>query len=225
MKSLSPLLDHWLKHERNAHIAGYTTVCGIDEAGRGALAGPVVAACVVLNLDSIPDGIDDSKKLTAKSRERGYHAIVTSGARIGVGIVSSEEIDAINILRATHAAMRAALNDANVNFTIDFALIDGVPVIPFPLPQQSLVQGDARCASIAAASIIAKVTRDRIMTELGQQFPEYGFCVHKGYGTQQHLRALEVHGPCPVHRRSFQPVRAAMPENRSLAPVMLTLDI
>ncbi len=225
MKSLSPLLEHWLEHEGYARVAGYTTVCGIDEAGRGALAGPVVAACVVLNLDLVPAGIDDSKKLTAKSRDRGYDAIVTSGARIGVGIVSSEEIDAINILRATHAAMRAALNDASGDVSIDFALIDGLPVLPFPLPQKSIVQGDATCASIAAASIIAKVTRDRIMTNLGQQFPEYGFSVHKGYGTQQHLKALETYGPCPVHRRSFQPVRAAMPENRSSAPVTLTLDI
>ncbi|MGN0837309.1 MAG: ribonuclease HII [Akkermansia sp.] len=191
--------------ERAARAAGYASVCGIDEAGRGPLAGPVVAAAVVLPPGLALPGLNDSKKLTARRREALYTQL-REDARvlIGVGMAEAAEIDRLNILRATHEAMARAV--AALPAMPDFCLIDGLPVPHFPLPHRALVKGDARCLSIAAASIVAKVTRDRLMLALAQQYPGYGFEKHAGYGTAAHLAALRRLGPCPEHRRSFAPV-------------------
>lgn len=191
--------------ERAARAAGYACVCGIDEAGRGPLAGPVVAAAVVLPPGFALPGLNDSKKLTARRREALYTQLrEDERVLIGVGMAEAAEIDRLNILRATHAAMVRAV--AALPTAVDFCLIDGLPVPQFPLPQRALVKGDARCLSIAAASIVAKVTRDRLMQDLAQQYPGYGFEKHAGYGTAAHLAALRRLGPCPEHRRSFAPV-------------------
>ena len=191
--------------ERAARAAGYACVCGIDEAGRGPLAGPVVAAAVVLPPGFALPGLNDSKKLTARRREALYTQLrEDERVLIGVGMAEAAEIDRLNILRATHAAMARAV--AALPTAVDFCLIDGLPVPQFPLPQRALVKGDARCLSIAAASIVAKVTRDRLMQDLAQQYPGYGFEKHAGYGTAAHLAALRRLGPCPEHRRSFAPV-------------------
>lgn len=197
--------DWWLE-ERIAWAEGYRCVAGIDEAGRGAMAGPVVAACVVLPYEQAPPGINDSKALTPAQRERLYDEIVRAARGVGIGIVASEEIDRINILRATHAAMRLALENLPGGLRPDIVLIDGLPVRPFPVSQVALVRGDARSISIAAASIIAKVTRDRLMRDYDAQYPGYGFALHKGYCVPTHLRTLETLGPSPLHRRSFRPV-------------------
>lgn len=191
--------------ERAARAAGYACVCGIDEAGRGPLAGPVVAAAVVLPPGLALPGLNDSKKLTARRREALYTQLrEDERVLIGVGMAAAAEIDRLNILRATHEAMARAV--AALPTAVDFCLIDGLPVPQFPLPQRALVKGDARCLSIAAASIVAKVTRDRLMQDLAQQYPGYGFEKHAGYGTAAHLAALRRLGPCPEHRRSFAPV-------------------
>ncbi len=195
----------WLE-ERRARSEGYVCIAGIDEAGRGALAGPVVAACVVLPFERVPYGVDDSKKLSEEQRERLYDAILHTARGVGVGIVDAPTIDAINILRASHKAMRLALADLPCGLFPDVALIDGLPVRPFPLDQIALVKGDSRSPSIAAASIIAKVTRDRLMRRYDVQHPVYGFAGHKGYPAPSHLRALEAHGICDLHRRSYRPV-------------------
>jgi ribonuclease HII len=179
--------------------------CGVDEAGRGPWAGPVVAAAVMLNPDDIPQGLDDSKKLTETRREELYGAIMQS-ATVGVGIVSPQQIDAINILQATYLAMKNAI--ARLNAPPTLALIDGNRAPQLSIRVQTIVAGDAKCLSIAAASIIAKVTRDRLMKELDKQFPAYGFASHKGYGTALHLEALQRFGPCREHRKSFKPVAA-----------------
>ena len=198
-----------LQHECALYAQGRSCVAGIDEAGRGPLAGPVVAAAVVLPRTFSHKVLDDSKKLTPRQRA-GLHADLTSHPEVrwAIAIVSAEEIDRINILRATHEAMRravVALADAP-----DHVLIDGLPVHPFPIPQTALVGGDGLSFSIAAASVIAKVTRDRLMIEHDAAFPEYAFAQHKGYGTALHLARLKKHGPCPIHRRSFLPVRQAL---------------
>ncbi len=193
-----------LFYENNAHTRGYTIVAGIDEAGRGPLAGPVVAACVVIPDGFEPGIITDSKKLTEKRREECFERISAECA-VGVGIVGPDVIDEINILQATYKAMRAAAE--NCPICPDFLLIDGNPAADMGIPAMSIVKGDAKSLSIGAASIIAKVTRDRIMTEADKEYPEYGFAKHKGYGTAAHLRALERCGACPIHRMSFAPVR------------------
>jgi len=183
-------------------------VAGVDEAGRGPLAGPVVAAAVIL-----PDGfrhasLNDSKQVRERARESLYAEITGNGeVRWALSIVESDEIDTLNILCATHEAMRRAVT--KLDPLPQHALIDGLPVRPFPIPQTALVGGDALSFSIAAASIIAKVTRDRLMVEHDARFPGYDFARHKGYGTPQHLAALKKNGPCPIHRRSFLPVRQA----------------
>lgn len=201
--TLPPAPD--MSAETAAHEAGYRTVCGIDEAGRGPLAGPVVAAAVVLPAGYELPGLNDSKKLTAKQRERLYEALMAD-ARVQkcVAQASVEEIDRLNILYATHLAMRRAAEGLPI--PADFCLIDGLAVPNFPLPSQNLVKGDARCLSIAAASILAKVTRDRYMAALDAEFPQYGFARHAGYGTAAHLKALREYGVTVHHRRSFAPV-------------------
>ena len=200
------VMTDWLREEREARKAGYLCVAGIDEAGRGALAGPVVAACVVLPFERFPPGIDDSKQLKPEQREALYAPIIAMARGIGIGIVDAETVDRINVLRATHQAMRLALENLPCGLRPDLALIDGLPVIPFPLTQWALIKGDGRSASIAAASILAKVTRDRLMTQYAQEFPAYGFDSHKGYGSPTHLRALQEYGSCALHRRTFRPV-------------------
>lgn len=184
---------------------GYLRIAGIDEAGRGPLAGPVAAAAVILPKNFNCPGLDDSKKISPKLRDRLYERL-TNDPEIywAVATAEREEIDRVNILRATHLAMRRAA-EALVPLPA-YCLIDGLPVNPFPLPHDAIVKGDSKSLSIAAASIIAKVTRDRIMREIDREFPQFGFAKHQGYGTKAHLEALRIHGPCRHHRLTFQPV-------------------
>jgi ribonuclease HII len=198
--------------ERWAGQEGYACVAGIDEAGRGPLAGPVVAAAVVLPGDSTIDGLKDSKRLTAQQRDRVYAAILRGALDYGIGMVSNTEIDRLNILQATREAMRRAL--AELQQRPDLALIDGNQKIDSGIPERTIVRGDARCASVAAASVVAKVTRDRLMTAYAERFPGYGFEQHKGYPTRAHYDCLRTMGPCAIHRLSFRGV-AALRENRA----------
>lgn len=194
-----------MAEEQQALAEGYTRVCGIDEAGRGPLAGPVVAAAVILPQGYELPGLNDSKKLTARKREALYEALMADAAvQKCIAQATVAEIDELNILRATHLAMRRAAE--GVPGGVDFCLIDGLPVPGFPLPSRSIVKGDARCLSIAAASILAKVWRDHHMLELHRQFPEYGFDRHAGYGTKAHMQAIRDHGATIHHRRTFAPV-------------------
>jgi ribonuclease HII len=193
------------RYEKKLRATGVAQIAGIDEAGRGALAGPVVAAAVILPEKFRHRRLNDSKQLAPELREEIYSELVSNPeVRFTVGIIESIEIDRINILRASHRAMRLA-----IMALIDppqHALIDGLPVIPFPVPQTAIIDGDCISLSIAAASVIAKVTRDRIMRDFCAQFPQYCFSQHKGYGTELHLLKLHEFGPCPIHRRSFEPV-------------------
>ena len=179
-------------------------VAGVDEAGRGPLAGPVVAAAVIIAPDRRIRGLADSKVLTPEQREALFHVISERAVGVGVGIVDHETIDRINILQATKVAMAEAL--AQLTVRPDLVITDFVALRDLACPQKNLVDGDARCATVAAASIVAKVTRDRLMVEADQRFPVYGFARHKGYGTADHLAALDRHGACPIHRRSFSGV-------------------
>jgi ribonuclease HII len=193
-----------LAHEATLRARGFRFIAGIDEAGRGPLAGPVVAAAVIMPEKIRIKGLNDSKQLTELQRESIYEKLMArEDLTWAVAILEPVEIDRINILRATHEAMRRAL--AALAVAADHALIDGLPVHPFPIPQTALVGGDGLSYSIAAASVIAKVTRDRFMVEQDGLYPGYGFAQHKGYGTPQHLAALKQHGPCPLHRRTFLP--------------------
>lgn len=199
--------DLWV-WERAARERGHRTVAGIDEAGRGPLAGPVVAAAVILPPDCDLKGVCDSKQLTAPAREECLDRIRSAALHIGVGIVSHEVIDRINILQATWEAMRGAVRDLGV--IPDLCLIDGSPIRDFGHAHQCIVGGDRASISIAAASIVAKVTRDAIMLEYDGTYPEYGFASHKGYPTPWHMDRLREHGACPIHRRSFAPVARTM---------------
>ena len=193
------------RYEKKLRAIGVAHIAGIDEAGRGALAGPVVAAAVVLPEKFRHRRLNDSKQLTPDLREQIYSELISDPqVRWTVGIVDSVEIDRINILRASHRAMRLAV-EALIE-PPDHVLIDGLPVIPFPLPQTAIIEGDCISLSIAAASVIAKVTRDRMMRDFCAHFPQYCFGQHKGYGTELHLLKLYEFGPCPIHRRSFEPV-------------------
>ena len=187
---------------------GNSVIAGVDEAGRGPLAGPVVAAAAILPPAFVAPGLDDSKKLSGSKRERLYEAITRtdSGVVWACAHASPEEIDSLNILRATHLAMARAAKSLAAR--PDFAIIDGRPVDGFPYRHKAVVRGDSKSMSVAAASILAKVERDRLMVAFAQEFPQYGFERHKGYGTKDHLRALQEHGPCPIHRHSFAPVSA-----------------
>ena len=178
-----------------------SAVAGIDEAGRGCLAGPVVAAAVILPAELVIDGLNDSKKLTDKKRRELYDVITQNAVSYGIAMASEREIDEINILQATFLAMQRAIDKLDVR--PDLALIDGNRAKDFGLPVRTIVKGDSLSASIAAASILAKVTRDRLMEELDEAYPQYGFAVHKGYGTKRHYEALREYGPCPIHRRTF----------------------
>lgn len=180
---------------------GLHVICGVDEAGRGPLAGPVCAAAVILPEHLQIPGLNDSKKLTDKKRRELFPMIQEQAIAYGIGLASEAEIDEINILQATFLAMRRALEQLTV--LPEIALIDGNRETDFGLPVKTVVKGDSLSANIAAASILAKVTRDNIMVELAQQYPEYGFEIHKGYGTKAHYEALRTYGPSPIHRRSF----------------------
>ena len=188
--------------ERDLYQKGANKICGIDEAGRGPLAGPVVVAAVIMSKDSIIEGVNDSKKVSEKKRERLYDEITESAIAWGVGIIDQKEIDDINILNATKKGLTKALTELTEK--PDIILVDALTGIDtLGIPYQSIIKGDAKSYSIAAASIIAKVTRDRIMREWANVYPEYGFEVHKGYGTAKHIAAIKEYGLCPIHRRSF----------------------
>lgn len=196
-------------YEQQLRAQGYPLVAGLDEAGRGPLAGPVVAGAVIFDFTSIPEElkkIADSKKISPKRREELYPIIINKALAYGIGICDHATIDRINVLVAAFLAMKKALSELQQKPSI--ILVDGGRPLPnYSSPQKNIINGDDLIFSIAAASIIAKVTRDRIMTELHQVYPRYQFCRHKGYGTKLHLDALKLYGPCEIHRRSFKPVQ------------------
>ena len=192
-----------LKEEENKLIQrGFKTICGIDEAGRGPLAGPVVVASVIMPADSMIEGVNDSKKISEKKRKMLYDQILEEAISYGVGIIGQDEIDEINILNATKKGLTMSLQELTVK--PDLILVDALNHIDtMGIPYESIIKGDAKCYSIAAASIIAKVTRDRIMKEWDAIYPEYGFEKHKGYGTAAHIQAIKEYGLSPIHRKSF----------------------
>ena len=193
-------MDLWV-YEREAFDAGIRLICGVDEAGRGPLAGPVCAAAVILPPGLEIPGLNDSKKLTDKKRRELYDVITAQAVSYGIAFASEQEIDEINILQATFLAMERAIQKLSPQ--PELALIDGNRAKDFGLPVRTIVKGDSLSASIAAASILAKVTRDRLMEEYDAQYPQYGFAVHKGYGTKRHYEALREFGPSPIHRKTF----------------------
>ncbi len=197
-------MDDTLSFERQAASDGYIAVAGLDEAGRGALCGPVVAAAVIPDLNTIIPGIDDSKRLNAKRRDTFARTILSSAVSVGIGLARADEIDEINILQATRRAMMRAIE--RLKIPPDFLLIDAVELKEIPLPYLALIKGDQRSYTIACASIIAKTTRDRIMTAWDRHYPDYGFGKHKGYGTALHIDALKRLGPSPIHRKTFKKV-------------------
>ena len=223
LRSGSPLLmsakaANLLAFEAELWQRGTRYVAGVDEAGRGPLAGPVMAAAVIFpanwlrtGLPADLEGLNDSKQLSAAQRERFFLALTSRGdIAIAVGTVDAGRVDELNILQATHRAMNEAL--ARLQPVPEHVLMDGRVVKSLRFSQTALIKGDARSYSIAAASVVAKVTRDRLMVEYDSRWPDYGFAEHKGYGTAQHLAALAAHGPCPIHRRSFAPLRPRDPE-------------
>jgi len=197
---MSEKVDLW-QIERSCYEGGYDLICGVDEAGRGPLAGPVCAAAVILPRDLEIPGLNDSKKLTDKKRRELYDIIISEAEYYGIAFATEQEIDEINILQATFLAMERAVEQLGIR--PDLALVDGNREPRFPLPVKTVIKGDSLSANIAAASILAKVTRDRLMEELDETYPQYGFAVHKGYGTKRHYAALTEFGPSPVHRRTF----------------------
>lgn len=187
--------------EKELYAKGYRAVCGVDEAGRGPLCGPVVAAACILPAGLVIEGLNDSKKLTEKRREALFETIKEKALAYSIAEASVEEIDALNILEADLLAMRRAI--AGLSVPADFALIDGNIARDFPIPARAVIHGDAICPSIAAASILAKVTRDHLCMELDRAYPQYGIAQHKGYGTKAHMEALRRYGPSPIHRKKF----------------------
>jgi ribonuclease HII len=193
--------------ECEAWTRGFRRVAGVDEAGRGPLAGPVVAAAVILPRRCRLEGLRDSKLLSERQREQLYRQLLTVAVDVGVGVVDAEVIDALNILEATRLAMAQAVR--HLTPSPDYLLLDAVVLSGMVMEQRAVIKGDRLCRSIAAASIVAKVVRDRLMARAHARYPQYGFLAHKGYGTAEHLRQLRRYGPCALHRRSFAPVRAA----------------
>lgn len=190
------------KYENELRKKGFKYICGIDEAGRGPLAGPVVVASVILPENSMIEGINDSKKVSEKKREKLYDMIIEEAISYGVGIIGQDEIDEINILNATKKGVTMSLEELIQK--PDIILVDALSKInTLGVPYESIIKGDAKCYSISAASIIAKVTRDRIMREWDKVYPQYGFASHKGYGTSIHIKALKEYGPSPIHRKTF----------------------
>lgn len=192
-------------HDKALREQGFFVLAGVDEAGRGPLAGPVVAAAVILPASAVIDGVRDSKKVPAPERELLFARITDAAESYGIGIVEADEIDRTDILQATRSAMMAALNQLTVK--PDLVLIDAVRLSALAGEQRSIIRGDATSASIAAASIVAKVTRDRLMVRYHEHYPHYGFDRHKGYGTRDHIDRIRQYGPCPIHRMSFDQVR------------------
>ncbi|WP_277423811.1 ribonuclease HII [Staphylospora marina] len=209
-------LDLMWKHEREWRAKGCVRIAGVDEAGRGPLAGPVVAAAVILPEDFDPEGLNDSKQLSPAERAELRERIEREALAVGVGMVDAQTIDRVNILQATYMAMRMALS--GLDPAPDAVLADAVTIPDIPFPQQGIIKGDALSHSIAAASVVAKTVRDEWMDHAARQYPEYGFDRHKGYGTPDHLEALKRYGITPIHRRSFAPVR-------ELESVQLSLPI
>ena len=193
-------IDLW-EIEGQYHKQGVELICGVDEAGRGPLAGPVYAAAVILPFGLTIPGLNDSKKLTDKKRRELFPVICEKAVAYGIGFADAREVDEINILQATFLAMERALQALPIR--PELALIDGNRARDFGIPAETVIKGDSRSANIAAASILAKVSRDRVMEELAESYPQYGFEIHKGYGTKRHYEALREFGPCPIHRSTF----------------------
>ena len=190
------------QYENELRNKGYKYICGIDEAGRGPLAGPVVVASVIMPENSMIEGINDSKKVSEKKREKLYDQIIEEAISYGVGIIGQDEIDEINILNATKKGLTTSLKELTQK--PDLIIVDALTNIDtLGTPYESIIKGDAKCYSISAASIIAKVTRDRIMREWDKIYPQYGFAQHKGYGTSAHISSIKEYGPCPLHRKTF----------------------
>lgn len=203
-KELERLEQMW-KYERSLRQQGIRFIAGVDEAGRGPLAGPVVAAAVILPEDFPVMGLNDSKQLTAEQRMKWREQIEKKAISVGIGVIDVEYIDSVNILQATYEAMRVAIKQLDP--APDYILADAVTIPKISTPQQAVIKGDSKSHSIAAASVIAKTTRDEWMEKIAKRYPEYGFDQHKGYGTAEHLAALEKYGVTPVHRKSFAPVK------------------
>ena len=191
----------WLEFEKEALAKGYKSVCGVDEAGRGPLAGPVCAAAVILPEGVIIDGVNDSKKLSEKKRESLFDVIREQALSYSIAYATVDEIEEINILNATMLAMRRAIDGRDIK--ADYAMIDGNKIPPLDIDAECIVKGDAKSMSIACASILAKVSRDRLLYKYAEEYPMYGFDKHKGYGTKVHREAILKYGPCPYHRKSF----------------------
>lgn len=191
----------WLEFEKEALAKGYKSVCGVDEAGRGPLAGPVCAAAVILPESVIIDGVNDSKKLSEKKRESLFDVIREQALSYSIAYATVDEIEEINILNATMLAMRRAIDGLGIK--ADYAMIDGNKIPPIDIDAECIVKGDAKSMSIACASILAKVSRDRLLYKYAEEYPMYGFDKHKGYGTKVHREAILKYGPCPYHRKSF----------------------
>ena len=194
-------LKNMLEIENSLYEKGYTAICGVDEAGRGPLCGPVVAAAVILPKDKCIEGVNDSKKLSEKKREKLYDDIIENAVAYGIGMSDVSVIEEVNILNATKLAMKKAIE--NLKIKPDYVLIDGNQMIDIDIKGETVVSGDARSESIAAASILAKVTRDRMLVEYDKKYPEYGFAKHKGYGTKAHIEAIGKYGLTDIHRPSF----------------------
>ena len=203
--------------ELEARRRGYRRIAGLDEAGRGPLAGPVIAAAVILPTRCRLVGVDDSKQVSASARARLYDVILRRARAVAVGVATEEEIDRLNILEATRLAMHRAL--ASLNPPADCLLIDAVTLSNLAIPSRSIIKGDTLSMSIAAASIVAKVTRDRMMAMCHLSYPEYNFLSHKGYGTEEHLQRLAQYGPCAIHRRTFAPVARLLGGSSSRWPL------
>lgn len=192
---------NWLEFEQQAAARGYSAICGVDEAGRGPLAGPVCAAAVILPENTVIDGVNDSKKLSEKKREALFDVICETARSYSIAYASVEEIEELNILNATMLAMKRAVEGLDVK--ADYAMIDGNRTPDLNIESEFIIKGDAKSMSVACASILAKVSRDRLLYEYAKEYPQYGFEKHKGYGTKAHIEALKEYGPCPYHRMSF----------------------
>jgi len=198
-------LENMLRYEKDLYLQGYQAIAGIDEVGRGPLAGPVVAAAVILPPGCKINGLNDSKKIPKKKHQDIYQAVMDKALAVGIGLMNSEIIDQVNIYEATKLAMKEALS--KLRLKSDYLLIDAMK-LDVDIPQESIIKGDANSLSIAAASIVAKVTRDKLMTDYDKEFPGYDFAQNAGYGTKSHLQGLERHGVTPIHRKTFEPVKS-----------------
>lgn len=197
MRDVNEMLDYEKEYQKK----GYKFIAGVDEVGRGPLAGPVATACVIMDLENLVEGVDDSKKLSEKKREQLYDQIISRAVSYKISYKSPEDIDKYNILEATKMCMSESVNELDIK--PDVVFVDALKLDAVDIEQCSIIKGDAKSYSIACASIIAKVARDRLMVELDEKYPEYNFKKHKGYGTAEHIKAIKEHGPCPLHRKSF----------------------